>query len=355
VKNIAFFSDGTWDEPDVRKTNVFRLYDAAQRAAAASGFKNQVVGYDPGIGRGRLTDVAGATGWGISQNVRDAYRFIVEHYEPGDRIFVFGFSRGAYTARSTAGLIRKSGVLQQRFRDKLDDAFALYRHASKPREELAHAFRATYAYGETPIHFVGVWDTVGCLGIPGTLGAALTARLSSFHDVELSSLVCNAFHALALDERRLAFRPALWYFPVRKGQHSSFEQRWFPGSHSDIGGGYPNRGLSDRPLRWMADRALACDLLVNMKSLELAPNLEQRVGDSQTWLYRALGNAGRIRQSFGYNAGLSIDSRGELTRTVCADPGYACVLDESIAEKEKKDPSYKPSNAVLKACPAPVS
>ena len=192
--------------------------------------------------------------------MRDCYRFLVERYEPGDELFLFGFSRGAFTARSLAGLIRNAGILRREHAGRVDEAYRLYR----ARGDLAHPsgiesriFRRWYSH-EPDVHFIGVWDTVGALGIPGMRGR-LAERMWGFHDTQLSSHVSNAFHALAIDERRRPFAPTLWDRPAdAPGQ--TLEQVWFAGVHSDVGGGYPNPGLSEIALLWMAGRAAACGL-----------------------------------------------------------------------------------------------
>ncbi len=363
MKNIACFSDGTWNEPGGRKTNVLRLCEAAKEKEVVLGIKVQSCKYDPGVGTGKGIDkaIGGATGWGISRNIRDVYRHVAAEYQPGDSIFLFGFSRGAYTARSAAGMIRKCGVLKNAvdLRDdspRLVQAFDFYRGEIGPDDPQAVQFRLLNSHGETPIHFVGVWDTVGALGIPGTLGHAVSDWTRSFHDVQLSSKVRHAYHAVALDERRLAFQPALWSHPRSKTPRepgTSFEQRWFAGVHSDVGGGYPACGLSDQPLEWMAKMAEDHGLHVDWSSLVLKPDLTTEINDSQSLTYRAMGVVGKLRQLFGQNRGLAIEANGELVRALCSNPEYACTLDPSVADKMAKDASYRPTNTLPKPCVTP--
>jgi hypothetical protein len=193
--------------------------------------------------------------------VKSAYCWIVENYDPGDELFLFGFSRGAYTARSAAGLVRNVGVLRREDIDHIDDAYRLYRdRASKPHDVEAELFRRSYSHEtatfQTRIRFIGVWDTVGALGIPWS-GVPLISRFNrrwSFHDTQLSRIVDGAFQALAIDEQRTPFEPSVWTpNPDAGGQR--VEQVWFPGVHCDVGGGYPDSALADVPLRWIADRA----------------------------------------------------------------------------------------------------
>jgi Uncharacterized alpha/beta hydrolase domain (DUF2235) len=208
----------------------------------------------------------GAFGVGLSRDVKGAYRWIVENYDPGDELFLFGFSRGAYTARSTAGLVRNVGVLRRESTDRIDDAYQLYRdRASKPHDVEAELLRRSYSHEtatfQTPIRFIGVWDTVGALGIPWS-GVPLISRINrrwSFHDTQLSRIVDGAFHALAIDEQRTPFKPSVWT-PNPDAEGQRVEQVWFPGVHCDVGGGYSDSALADVPLLWIADRAEECGL-----------------------------------------------------------------------------------------------
>jgi uncharacterized protein (DUF2235 family) len=268
MKRLIVCCDGTWNRPDevsdglAAPTNVAKI--ALGLADGDDDGHEQLLHYETGVGtrRGeRFT--GGAFGVGLSRNVLDGYRFLVDNYEPGDTLYFFGFSRGAYTARSLAGLVRNSGILRPEERDRIDDAYVLYRRPDKdsvPSGIAAELFRRSHSYGETYIDFVGVWDTVGALGIPiDGLRLPLLSRLWTFHDTTLSRYVLNAFHALAIDERRRPFRPTLWeQKPDAEGQ--TLEQVWFAGVHSDVGGGYSDTGLSEIPLLWMAAKARSCGL-----------------------------------------------------------------------------------------------
>ncbi len=274
MKRIVVCCDGTWSVPDERcgdapcPTNVTKIaLSVAPRDRLAV---QQIVFYGRGIGTGRWDHLAGGLfGVGISLRILDEYRFLIEVYEPGDELFLFGFSRGAYTARSLAGLIRNCGILERRFRDLVPQAYELYRRrdpASGPRAKEARLFRETYSYerehGPMRITFIGVWDTVGSLGIPiGPLGwlSRRVLRLQ-FHDVQLSTFVENAFQALAIDERRRAFQPAIWEQQAEARGRQRLEQVWFAGVHSSVGGGAADAGLSDVAFEWMKERAARCGL-----------------------------------------------------------------------------------------------
>lgn len=246
--------------PDFRRnavpTNVTKL--ALAVAGEFDGVPQRLY-YHRGVGSyGRARLRGGAFGVGVAHDVLRAYRFVVDNYEPDDEIFLFGFSRGAYTARSVAGLIRNAGVLKPAAVERLDDAYALYRARSiKPRDIESELFRRSYSHEDTRIRFIGVWDTVGALGIPTIGPKFLMDRINrrfAFHDTELSSRVDVAMHAVAIDERRKAFRPALWTRHDDAGDQV-VEQVWFSGVHSDVGGGYPDSSLADVALRWLAGRA----------------------------------------------------------------------------------------------------
>ncbi|WP_328456829.1 DUF2235 domain-containing protein [Amycolatopsis sp. NBC_00438] len=266
MKRLVICCDGTWNTPDQTSggtpspTNVTKL--ALAVAGKADGVP-QLLYYHRGVGSyGRPRLRGGAFGVGVSHDVLRAYRFVVENYEPGDEIFLFGFSRGAFTARSVAGLIRNAGVLKAAAIERIDDAYALYRaRAIRPRDIESELFRRSYSHEtadfHTRIRFIGVWDTVGALGIP-TIGPKFLTnwinRRFAFHDTELSSRVDVAVHAVAIDEQRKAFSPALWTRHDDAGDQV-LEQVWFSGVHSDVGGGYPDSSLSDIALMWLAGRA----------------------------------------------------------------------------------------------------
>jgi uncharacterized protein (DUF2235 family) len=261
-KRLVVCCDGTWnfaDQPS--KTNVAKIA-LSVRPGFADG-KEQRVYYHSGVGTPRREHLrGGAFGAGLARNVLDAYRFLVENYEPDDDLYLFGFSRGAFTVRSLAGLVRNSGILRRKNSGRTAEAWTLYRdRIERPTGTAATLFRRCYAR-ETPIRFIGVWDTVGALGIPTPDATALRPAVNrfnqrwAFHDTELSSWVVAAFQALAVDEQRSAFRPTLWHQQsgaARKGQE--LRQVWFAGAHCDVGGGYQQTGLSDIALLWMAGRA----------------------------------------------------------------------------------------------------
>jgi uncharacterized protein (DUF2235 family) len=232
----------------------------------------------------------------LEENILECYRFLVHNFSPADRLYFFGFSRGAYTVRSLAGMVRKCGILKSTSEEDIHKAYDFYRDRrdeTRPSGELgARRFRSEWSY-DAEIHCLGVWDTVGSLGIPtgGPIGM-LSRKRHGFHDVRLSSRVRNAFHAIAIDERRKPFAPALWEVKesdLVEGQR--VEQRWFCGVHSDVGGGYPDTSLSDLTLKWMIDKASDCDLQFRKHVVDaIRGNATGDVHNSMTTWYRPLGS-----------------------------------------------------------------
>ena len=295
-RRLVVCADGTWNTQDAEDrepppTNVVKLARAV--APHAADGTPQIVLYHEGVGneRGWRRWLGGATGSGLSRNVRTCYRFLVDNYAPGDELYFFGFSRGAYTVRSLTGMIRNSGLLRSEHAHLIPQAYALYRDRAPethPNSVEAQTFRAQHAYPDVRVHCLGVWDSVGALGLPtyGPIGRRL-ARKYGFHDVTLSSIVDHAYHALALDERRKPFLPAVWDVDTPL---QDVEQMWFAGVHANVGGGYADCGLSDVALLWMVEKAAACGLAFDSAYLSAAlrPSSAGRLYDSMSLGYRLL-------------------------------------------------------------------
>lgn len=281
-KKIIICSDGTWNTPlqtdrgRVVPSNVVRL------ARALADDDEQCIFYDAGVGTGRnwwSRVWGGVTGAGLEQNIYDGYQFIIDHYTPGDELFLFGFSRGAYTVRSLAGMIHNCGILR---REPAARPTAPARHEQPPVAESSAArklmekarrvfrsgnaadrqkFKEKYAHPSTEIALVGVWDTVGHLGIPSSwLNPRTWLRGGKsryeFLDTSLNSSIRAAYHALAIDEYRLPFVPTLWEQTLEQAASGQIlKQVWFAGAHTNVGGGYDDAGLSDITLNWMIEQA----------------------------------------------------------------------------------------------------
>jgi uncharacterized protein (DUF2235 family) len=252
AKSIIFCADGTWDDA-TSKTNVYKFYTSL----TVTG--DQIPLYDDGVGADGMAisrALGGAFGEGLWNKAKDGYKKIAHLYEAGDAVYLFGFSRGAFTARSLAGMIAACGLPTRSFDDELvETVFAAYRDKANRAALLAKL--ANNSMVDAKITMLGVWDTVGSLGIPAAVG--LVDHLTyGFLDTGLHPDVLHAYHAMAIDERRMEFPVTPWTGDPAPGQ--TVEQVWFAGVHSDVGGGEPEGAegsttLSDITLGWMMNKA----------------------------------------------------------------------------------------------------
>jgi uncharacterized protein (DUF2235 family) len=337
MKRIVLCCDGTWNSADQARngvpcpTNVVKLgFRIAKQGA--NGQIPQVVYYDEGVGTGNSLDrlSGGALGRGLEENIFEAFRFLIANYEPGDELYLFGFSRGAFSARSIVGMIRKCGILSRKSVRCYRDALSLYRDDNHPDAQGPSKFRHDHCVcaGENiNVKFIGVWDTVGSLGIPLRGLRSLTRKKYQFHDTELSGVVQHAYHALAIDERRTPFEPTLWHYQPKPGQ--TVEQVWFCGAHSDVGGGYASTGLSDIALEWMIEKARGAGLEFDQTaaaSYPLSPNPLDELHNSKSGLYRVT---------------IGIDRPiGTLSDKSKPDPTQS--LHSSVLQRWDNDASYRP-------------
>jgi uncharacterized protein (DUF2235 family) len=332
ASNIVICCDGTWNSADQEAvkgelcvTNVLKIACRLKKETAAGAL--QIVYYDQGVGTGNVLDrvVGGAFGEGLEANINDAYRFLIANYEPGDKLYIFGFSRGAYTARSLCGMIRRCGILK---RDKVREypkAKAIYRTTRSADDPAAVEFRKGAAIEtDTPIQCVGVWDTVGALGIPLRAFGRQNREKYEFLDTRLSKAVKFAFHALAIDEHRGTFKPTLWDSQPVAGQ--TVQQVWFAGAHSDVGGGYPEHSLSDIALDWMMESAtmagleLDPDVIFALKPRN-PPDPLQKAHDSKKGFYNLQPGLERPVGAFSTE-----------------------YFHQRLIERWQKDPSYRPKS-----------
>jgi uncharacterized protein (DUF2235 family) len=288
AKRIIVCSDGTGNTAiKGRGTNVFKLFEAVDLVGHRSNpaLKPQVAVYDDGVGTEKFKPVklfSGAFGWGLSRNVKHLYRELARIYDPGDEIYMFGFSRGAFTVRTLAGFISTCGLVDPGKVDPKDfsglnsavnrayKAYrkcyrpALWRVFSKPTRSAGQDFKAHHSFcQDVKVQFVGVWDTVDAVGLPFHLGAIINAVFYQFKfpDHGLSSIVQHARQALSIDDARQTFSPQLWTEDPSDAKR--IKQVWFPGVHSNVGGGYPKQGLSMVTLDWMLGEAEKVGLRVN--------------------------------------------------------------------------------------------
>lgn len=265
MKRLVVCCDGTWNKPDSENiTNVEKIARTVRTDPAATNDVYQLVYYISGVGTSTYEAdrlLGGAFGFGLFHNVIAGYRFLAQNYEPGDEIFLIGFSRGAYTARSLGGMLAKVGLLTRvaLVEERLPAAVHLYQGTPMPAGafgESVDEFKHDHCHAAT-VTFLGVFDTVGALGVPG-----FEWHTPRFHDVQLSSQVLCARQALAIDETRMKFAPTFWEATEGSAtQDPRVKQVWFEGAHSDVGGGYAETGLSDTALLWMAREAHGAGLV----------------------------------------------------------------------------------------------
>ncbi|MET0115993.1 MAG: DUF2235 domain-containing protein [Sedimenticola sp.] len=324
MKRIVIGCDGTWNTPDQtdrgqrRPTNITKLLRAV--LPTDDGGIDQVVYYDKGLGThwGISRWIEGATGYGISDNIIEAYRFLCLNYAPGDEIYLLGFSRGAFTVRSLVGLVGTVGLLPKSNEYFTPEAYDLYRSKDNPSQ-----FRQQYETLDVKIRFLGVFDTVGALGIPIGILNWLTASRHQFHRVGLGDNVDHAFHALALDERRRQFAPTLWK-PDQAVPSTNMEQVWYVGVHTNIGGGYAPDGLANIPLHSMKNRMIKLGLQLDTEFLShYKPNPEGMLRNSRKGLYRLTRT---------------------LERKTLASPNGNERIHTTVYERMDRDSTYKPPN-----------
>ena len=310
-KNIIICFDGTGNEYGKNNTNVIKTFENIIRD------KNQIAFYDPGVGTfsplginlGKRVGVflGKAFGVGLQTNIEDGYEYLMNRFEPEDRVFMFGFSRGAFTVRSLAGMLHRFGVLQKGSKNLIPYVSKMY---NKRQFDISLGFKETFCHPCKP-HFIGVWDTVASLGY--------LYRKEKFFDQTLNPDIKYACHAISIDEKRKKFPVSLWdESKASKGQ--IIEQVWFPGVHSDVGGWYQDCGLSDIAFAWMMDKA--CERGIRLKE-SWKETLKQ---NSQGLLHESRVGWWRIWR--------------KVDRKIPPD----AKIHKSVKDRMRNDQSYHPTN-----------
>jgi uncharacterized protein (DUF2235 family) len=358
-KNIALFFDGTWNKAKTN-TNVHKGFDPICLDKAESN-GTQLTHYIPGVGVAFWTWLrGGAFGLGIQDNILEGYDYLVEHYNEGDRIFLFGFSRGAYTARSLAGMIVRYGLVRRGSKIGSNVIFDAYTKKKEARQ--ITALRNLDAHELNPleeeilsnsrrvdIHFMGLWDTVGMIGVPKGDRFGLNSE-HKFHHQNVSTLYQNIAHAVSINENRGLFKPTLFFkyepddiTPEKRAKNLArfekrVEQRWFAGSHGCVGGseGNPNEVLA---LAWIYDKAAKAGLMLRAPVNIGAASPTGKIGDS----FRKF--------AFGLGALVSRRHHREIGRGTIQNEGFtlACLnekIDGSVFDRCRADPKYRPKNLV---------
>lgn len=350
MTRLVIYLDGTFNTLN-NNTNVWRLKSLTAETA------DQRVYYSQGVGTVRSEVVrGGVAGYGIDDEIIDAYTWLVQNFDDGDEIFIFGFSRGAYTARSLSGLIGKCGILKLGAPLSIEQLYARYRSYDAPtiisllesplppNASLEERWLTRYSR-PTKIKFVGVWDTVGSMGIPRTSAEAKVHKYR-FLDTHLRLNNEYAFHALALDEHREDFEATFWQKTVKNGEAGPpertlehVEQRWFVGCHANVGGGYASDPLPQRPLVWLMNKAGALGLVyrdtVDIDTTQVAPP----VNDS----YREFGNGfyHLFSKPFYRSVGAAPEKGSTSTTSRINE-----TIDDSVFDRWRTDAAYRPENLV---------
>lgn len=353
-KRLALFLDGTWNTVQ-NNTNVWRAKSLCVTDAQQISYYSQGVGTLFG-----QRFMGGAFGYGLDDEVIKAYEWLIENYDPGDHIYIFGFSRGAFTARALSGLISECGLLMAGSPLSVGQLYARYRKkAGRSIRQLAKLQDASLNTEERwvkrysrpiPIWFIGVWDTVGALGIP--FGRIPLISRSQYNFLQTDLWIDNdvAYHALAIDEHRAAFKPTLWTWRYAKDDPSATEgfvfptieraeQRWFVGAHANVGGGYADDILAQRPLDWLLQKAAVRGLVFKDFALIASDGQGGRISNS--FLEMAFGLYALCHLFIPYQRkiGWTTVDTPDGTRFVINE-----TIDESVFARWATDKSYRPKN-----------
>lgn len=348
-KRLAVFLDGTWNSVETN-TNVWRMRSLC--APTGEDGKPQLIYYSVGV-NGFL---GGTFGQGLDDNIRLAYEWLIENYRDGDEIFIFGFSRGAYTARALAGLIAIDGLLQQGSPIGVSELFDRYKRGN---EETIRRLLEMQRNGETAkmtsqerwllkyarpvdIKVVGVWDTVGSIGIAAGDFTGISSSQFDYLQTGLRLPIQNAYQALAIDEHRAKFAPTIWDVhrsTAKPRPLSSVEQRWFVGAHANVGGGYETDLLAQPPLRWLMKKAesqgLAFRSEVDLEGDDVTAPYKKSYEEFLYGAYRI------VSRPFYRTIGAAPDAREDGIHTNVNE-----TIDANVFKRWRADPTYRPPNLV---------
>ncbi|MFJ8160019.1 DUF2235 domain-containing protein [Streptomyces sp. NPDC096136] len=348
MKRLAVYIDGTWNIPD-SNTNIWRMNLLTALHATET---TQLAFYHQGIGRDVSDRLRGAFGKGINGSVRNCYSWIMENYCPGDQLFIFGFSRGAYIARSLTGFIERCGLLRPGAPLTVREVFDRYRtippsasiSAPEEKEERWPIRRDADLRRHSQviqIDFLGVWDTVRYHDLPLGSVRGLSRSQNLFHAVHPGSATRRVYQALAVDEHRFAYRHELLLPHVALDAVAVpvVEQRWFPGDHSNVGGGHKNDTLALLSLAWMQKSAAACGLefkeRVTLHGDEHLGPVHDSFSSFLGGAYRAVSRNKRHWREIG-----NADDTGSTAPAQLMSE----VVDASVFDRWRDDPEYRPRN-----------
>lgn len=354
-KRLILCLDGTWNNVE-DNTNVWRLSQLVA-TKGADGVPQQIY-YTPGVGTARGERLRGGSlGYGLDRDIVAAYRWLMGHYDQGEEIFLFGFSRGAFTARSLAGMIVRCGLLRPGSPLSIEELFERYRLDDKApslvelyeRDDLNAEERRLLRHSRrVPIKMIGVWDTVGALGVPFGNIPGLSRRRFGFHNTRLSTIFEHAYHALAIDEHRHAFSPTLWtrFVPTaapdpdkRRTRPTIVEQRWFAGAHANVGGGIGGDDMSQMPLAWLMEKAAALGVGyrgdIRLRGHEIAGDIYDSFREF-AWGFYALAKLGKRHHRIIAPQPRDVDGGQVVT--------VGETIDASVFDRWRADPSYRPES-----------
>lgn len=352
-KRLAVFLDGTWNSVN-SNTNVWRM--RALCSSKGTDDRPQLIYYEVGV-NGFL---GGVFGQGVGENIRLAYEWLVENYNDGDEIFIFGFSRGAYTARALAGLVAINGILKAGSPIGISELFDRYKKGDeesiwklKAMEEAGDADKFTVQekwllkYSQpTKIKLVGVWDTVGSVGVKAWNIEGISRSTFDYLQTGLRIHIENGYHALAIDEHRSDFEPTIWSVRRPKDQNATIakprlienvEQRWFVGAHANVGGGYETDLLAQAPLRWMMKKARMHGLSFRSDVDLDGDSLTAQIADS----YKSFGSGVYALVSPPLYRPIGRDSEVQDNGT---HTNINETVDRSVFDRWRADAAYRPNN-----------